>query len=43
MNDADEKNKRSRLHQTLSLNHFIKKLRVVNHIDMHTWAMAVQR
>ena len=42
MNDEKQKNKRSRLHQTLILNSAVRRLHVVNHTDMHTWAMGVQ-
>lgn len=43
MNDEKQKNKRSRLHQTLKLNSYVKNLHTVNHTDMHTWAMAISR
>ena len=42
MNDESQKNKRSRLHQTLRLSSAVRNLHVVNHTDMHSWAMSVQ-
>lgn len=44
MNDAKQKNKRSKLRQVASLNNYIKNLHVVNHSDdMHVWAVAIKR
>ena len=42
MNDENQKNKRSRLHQTLRLSNAVRNLHVVNHTDMHSWAMSIQ-
>ena len=42
MNDENQKNKRSRLHQTLRLSNTVRRLHVVNHTDMHSWAMSIQ-
>ena len=41
MNNAKEKNKRSRLRQILKLNNYVKNLHLVNHTDMHTWATTI--
>lgn len=44
MNDAKQKNKRSKLRQVVSLNSYIKNLHVVNHYDdIHEWAVAIKR
>ena len=43
MNNAKEKNKRSRLRHILKLNNYVKNLHLVNHTDMHNWATAISR
>ena len=43
MNNAKEKNKRSRLRHILKLNNYVKNLHLVNHTDMHNWETAISR
>lgn len=42
MNDENEKNKRSRLHQIIRLNIYVRNLHISVHKDLHTWAVSVQ-